>query len=54
MQIELAVRPDSEQRGMTASGMIVYKSALGIRKEISPFNFYLHRTLVLEAIEAGL
>lgn len=32
LQIELAVHPDSEQRGMTASGMIVINPPLDIRR----------------------
>lgn len=50
LQIELAVRPDSEQRGMTASGMIVINPPWVLEKQMNEILPYLHRTLVPEAI----
>ena len=37
LKIELAVRPDSDQRGMTASGMVVINPQMCIRDRCSPF-----------------
>ncbi|MFZ7174176.1 23S rRNA (adenine(2030)-N(6))-methyltransferase RlmJ [[Pasteurella] aerogenes] len=48
LQIELAVRPDSEQRGMTASGMIVINPPWTLEAQMKEILPYLHRTLVPE------
>ncbi|OZN25190.1 23S rRNA (adenine(2030)-N(6))-methyltransferase RlmJ [Actinobacillus seminis] len=50
LQIELAVRPDSEQSGMTASGMIVINPPWTLEAQMKEILPYLHRTLVLEEI----
>ncbi|QEH08621.1 23S rRNA (adenine(2030)-N(6))-methyltransferase RlmJ [Histophilus somni] len=48
LQIELAVRPDSEQRGMTASGMIVINPPWTLEDQMKKILPYLTRTLVPE------
>ncbi|STO55637.1 DNA (exogenous) processing protein [Canicola haemoglobinophilus] len=48
LQIELAVRPDSEQRGMTASGMIVINPPWTLEEQMKKILPYLTRTLVPE------
>jgi len=46
LQIELAVRPDSDQRGMTASGMIVINPPWKLEKQMRDLLPWLHKTLV--------
>ncbi|MDP8163041.1 23S rRNA (adenine(2030)-N(6))-methyltransferase RlmJ [Pasteurella skyensis] len=48
LQIELAVRPDSDQRGMTASGMIVINPPWQLEKQMKSILPYLTKTLVPE------
>lgn len=48
LQIELAVRPDSEQRGMTASGMIVVNPPWQLESQMEQILPYLTQTLVPE------
>ncbi|MDO5054888.1 MAG: 23S rRNA (adenine(2030)-N(6))-methyltransferase RlmJ [Pasteurella oralis] len=48
LQIELAVRPDSEQRGMTASGMIVINPPWALEQQMKKILPYLTQTLVPE------
>ncbi len=48
LQIELAVRPDSDQRGMTASGMIVINPPWQLEKQMKKILPYLTKTLVPE------
>ena len=46
LQIELAVRPDSDQRGMTASGMIVVNPPWKLEQQMNNVLPWLHRKLV--------
>ncbi|WP_017349846.1 23S rRNA (adenine(2030)-N(6))-methyltransferase RlmJ [Pantoea sp. A4] len=46
LQIELAVRPDSDQRGMTASGMIVINPPWKLEQQMRELLPWLHKTLV--------
>lgn len=46
LQIELAVRPDNEQRGMTASGMIVVNPPWRLEQQMRHLLPWLHQTLV--------
>lgn len=46
LQIELAVRPDSDQRGMTASGMIVINPPWKLEQQMTTVLPWLHKTLV--------
>jgi 23S rRNA (adenine2030-N6)-methyltransferase len=46
LQIELAVRPDSDQRGMTASGMIVINPPWKLEAQMNNVLPWLHKTLV--------
>lgn len=46
LQIELAVRPDSDQRGMTASGMIVINPPWKLEQQMRDVLPWLHKTLV--------
>lgn len=46
LQIELAVRPDSDQRGMTASGMIVINPPWKLEQQMKNVLPWLHKTLV--------
>lgn len=46
LQIELAVKPDNEQRGMTASGMIVVNPPWKLESQMKTLLPWLHRTLV--------
>ena len=46
LQIELAVRPDSDQRGMTASGMIVINPPWKLEQQMANVLPWLHKTLV--------
>lgn len=46
MQIELSVRPDSDQRGMTGSGMIVINPPWKLEKQMENVLPWLHKTLV--------
>ncbi|WP_294901341.1 23S rRNA (adenine(2030)-N(6))-methyltransferase RlmJ [Tatumella sp. UBA2305] len=46
LQIELAVRPDSDQRGMTASGMIVINPPWKLASEMEAVLPWLHQQLV--------
>ncbi|NIF24371.1 23S rRNA (adenine(2030)-N(6))-methyltransferase RlmJ [Candidatus Pantoea multigeneris] len=46
LQIELAVRPDSDQRGMTASGMIVINPPWKLEQQMRDLLPWLHKTLV--------
>ena len=48
LQIELAVRPDSDQRGMTASGMIVINPPWMLEGQMKTVLPYLSKTLVPE------
>ena len=48
LQIELAVRPDSDQRGMTASGMIVINPPWQLEAQMKKILPYLTKTLVPE------
>lgn len=48
LQIEMAVRPDSEQRGMTASGMIVINPPWTLEEQMKKILPYLTSTLVPE------
>jgi 23S rRNA (adenine2030-N6)-methyltransferase len=45
LQIELAIRPDSDQRGMTASGMIVINPPWKLEKQMAALLPWLHRKL---------
>ncbi|MDF7679735.1 23S rRNA (adenine(2030)-N(6))-methyltransferase RlmJ [Enterobacteriaceae bacterium ESL0689] len=45
MQIELAIRPDNSQRGMTASGMIVINPPWKLEQQMSTILPWLHRKL---------
>lgn len=46
LQIELAVRPDSDQRGMTASGMIVINPPWKLEQQMNELLPWLHKKLV--------
>ncbi|MGK1532035.1 23S rRNA (adenine(2030)-N(6))-methyltransferase RlmJ [Klebsiella pneumoniae] len=46
LQIELAVRPDSDQRGMTASGMIVINPSWKLEQQMNNVLPWLHSKLV--------
>ncbi|CCG88991.1 23S rRNA (adenine(2030)-N(6))-methyltransferase RlmJ [Erwinia piriflorinigrans] len=46
LQIELAVRPDSDQRGMTASGMIVINPPWKLEQQMKNVLPWLHKVLV--------
>ncbi|QDY43348.1 23S rRNA (adenine(2030)-N(6))-methyltransferase RlmJ [Candidatus Pantoea soli] len=46
LQIELAVRPDSDQRGMTASGMIVINPPWKLKAQMETLLPWLHQKLV--------
>ena len=46
LQIELAVRPDSDQRGMTASGMIVINPPWKLEQQMNELLPWLHTKLV--------
>ena len=46
LQIELAVRPDSDQRGMTASGMIVVNPPWKLEAQMNTVLPWLHSKLV--------
>lgn len=46
LQIELAVRPDSDQRGMTASGMIVINPPWKLEQQMTNILPWLHKQLV--------
>ncbi|MQL49852.1 23S rRNA (adenine(2030)-N(6))-methyltransferase RlmJ [Photorhabdus khanii] len=48
LQIELAVRPDSDQRGMTASGMIVINPPWKLEQQMKSVLPWLHKALVPE------
>lgn len=48
LQIELAVRPDSDQRGMTASGMIVINPPWQLESQMKKILPYLTEVLVPE------
>ena len=48
LQIELAVRPDSDQRGMTASGMIVINPPWQLEAQMKKILPYLTEVLVPE------
>ena len=48
LQIELAVRPDSDQRGMTASGIIVINPPWQLENQMKTILPYLTQTLVPE------
>lgn len=48
LQIELAVRPDSDQRGMTASGMIVINPPWQLESQMKNILPYLTKVLVPE------
>lgn len=46
LQIELAVRPDSDQRGMTGSGMLVINPPWKLEKQMTELLPWLHKVLV--------
>ncbi|MEQ4544857.1 MAG: 23S rRNA (adenine(2030)-N(6))-methyltransferase RlmJ, partial [Pantoea agglomerans] len=46
LQIELGVRPDSDQRGMTASGMIVINPPWKLAQQMNTLLPWLHQKLV--------
>ncbi|MFI0488580.1 MAG: 23S rRNA (adenine(2030)-N(6))-methyltransferase RlmJ [Yersinia sp. (in: enterobacteria)] len=46
LQIELAVRPDSDQQGMTASGMIVINPPWKLEQQMNTLLPWLHKALV--------
>lgn len=46
LQIELAARPDSDQRGMTASGMIVINPPWKLADQMNTLLPWLHKKLV--------
>ncbi|NUW57177.1 23S rRNA (adenine(2030)-N(6))-methyltransferase RlmJ [Cronobacter turicensis] len=46
LQIELAVRPDSDQRGMTASGMVVINPPWKLEQQMATLLPWLHKALV--------
>jgi len=48
LKIELAVRPDSDQRGMTASGMVVINPPWTLETQMKEVLPYLTKTLVPE------
>lgn len=48
LQIELAVRPDTEQRGMTASGMIVINPPWTLEQQMKKILPYLTKNLIPE------
>lgn len=48
LQIELAVKPDSDQLGMTASGMIVINPTWKLASQMASILPWLHKTLVPE------
>lgn len=48
LKIELSVRPDSDQRGMTASGMVVINSPWTLETQMKEILPYLTKTLVPE------
>ncbi|WP_340620165.1 23S rRNA (adenine(2030)-N(6))-methyltransferase RlmJ [Xenorhabdus siamensis] len=48
LQIELGVRPDSDQRGMTASGMIVINPPWKLEQQMRSVLPWLHQVLVPE------
>ncbi|MDC9603731.1 23S rRNA (adenine(2030)-N(6))-methyltransferase RlmJ [Xenorhabdus griffiniae] len=48
LQIELGVRPDSDQRGMTASGMIVINPPWKLEQQMKVVLPWLHQVLVPE------
>ncbi len=50
LQIELAMRPDSDQRGMTASGMIVINPPWMLEQQMNELLPWLHQALVPEGI----
>ncbi|MDC9590337.1 23S rRNA (adenine(2030)-N(6))-methyltransferase RlmJ [Xenorhabdus sp. XENO-10] len=50
LQIELGVRPDSDQRGMTASGMIVINPPWKLEQQMKAILPWLHQVLVPEGI----
>ncbi|PHM73068.1 23S rRNA (adenine(2030)-N(6))-methyltransferase RlmJ [Xenorhabdus kozodoii] len=50
LQIELGVRPDSDQRGMTASGMIVINPPWQLEQQMKAVLPWLHQILVPEGI----
>lgn len=50
LQIELAVRPDSDHRGMTASGMVVINPPWKLEQQMTTLLPWLHKTLVPEGI----
>ena len=50
LKIELAVRPDSDQRGMTASGMVVINPPWTLETQMKEILPYLTKTLVPEGI----
>ncbi|WP_193015824.1 23S rRNA (adenine(2030)-N(6))-methyltransferase RlmJ [Proteus sp. FME41] len=50
LQIELAVKPDNDQLGMTASGMIVINPPWKLESQMKSILPWLHKTLVPEGI----
>ena len=52
LQIELAVRPDSDQRGMTASGMIVINPPWTLEKQMKSILPYLSTVLAPQGTDS--
>lgn len=50
LQIELAIQPDSDRRGMTASGMIVINPPWKLEQQMNAVLPWLHKVLVPEGI----
>jgi 23S rRNA (adenine2030-N6)-methyltransferase len=50
LQIELAVKPDSDQRGMTASGLIVINPPWKLEQQMKNVLPWLHKVLVPSGI----
>ncbi|AKJ40821.1 23S rRNA (adenine(2030)-N(6))-methyltransferase RlmJ [Pragia fontium] len=50
LQIELAVQPDNERRGMTASGMIVINPPWKLEQQMNAVLPWIHKVLVPEGI----
>ncbi len=50
LQIELAIRPDTDRRGMTASGMIVINPPWMLEQQMNELLPWLHQALVPDGI----
>ena len=53
LKIELAVRPDSDQRGMTASGMVVINPSWQLEQQMKSILPYLTKRSSLKVREVG-